>query len=272
MTRQKYFDNNSEIIEKWYKLLGFPKEYDTEFYCALREIQISDEVSIEKYDITSNDGKRNLLSLLFMCERLAEKYREKGISDKILFDTLRDLEIWTKKWSKIKGELFLGELNWLRHHFEMQLFQLGRLQFYMGQASCDIPEKGIKAGDKILDIHIPEGEPLLKEVCLKSVEDAKNFFAEYFPDYDYKCFICHSWLLDTSLEKFLKPESNILQFGKMFEKIRVDKSDAILRYLFQLDTTRDNLKNAVAYNSFTDAIKRHAMNGGELYEVLGVLR
>ena len=268
----KNFDMHIEVIEKWYKKLDFPKVYDTEFYHALREIKLSDALSIERYDTASKDGKRNLLSMLFMCESLSEKYHERGISENILCATLSDLVIWTNIWSNIKGELYLGELNWLKHHLEMQLFRLGRLQFFMGQVKCDIPERGVKAGDNILDIHIPGGQPLSREACLKSIEAAKKFFEEYFPEFEYKCFVCHSWLLDSSLERFLSPESNILQFGRMFEAIRVEKSDAILRYLFRWDTTRYNLQSAVPYNSFTDAIKRHAMNGGELYEVLGVLR
>ncbi len=75
---------------------------------------------------------------------------------------------------------------------------------------CDIPCRDVKVGVNVLEIHIPEGEPLSKEACLQSVEAAR---------------------------KFLKPESNVLQFGRMF-----------------------------------DAVKCHAMQGGEFYEVLGILR
>ena len=142
----------------------------------------------------------------------------------------------------------------------------------MGQAECDIPGRGVKTGDNVLEIHIPEGGPLSKEACQKSIEAAKKFFKEYFPEFEYKCFTCHSWLLDASLEKFLKPESNILQIGRMFDTVHIEKSDAILRYLFRWDTTRYNLKLASPYNGFTEAVKRHAIQGGEFYEVLGVLK
>ena len=260
------------MIKKWYQKLDFPKAYDAEFYHALSEIRISDATSIEKYDLSSTDGKRNLLSMLFMCESLAEKYRERGIGEAVLLATLSDLVIWTNTWSEIKGELYLGELDWLKRHLEIRLFRLGRLQFCMGQAECDIPGRGVKAGDNVLEIHIPEGEPLSKEACLQSIEAAKKFFKAYFPEFDYKCFTCHSWLLDASLEKFLKPESNILQFGRMFDAVHVEKSDAILRYLFRWDTTRSNLEFAVPYNHFTEAVKGHVMQGEECYEVLGVLR
>ena len=262
----------SSNINKWYNKLEFPKIYDRQFYSALNKIRISDVSFIETYDVCSTDGKRNLLSALFMCENLARKYHEKGISVEILHETLSDLVIWTKTWSDLKGELYLGELDWLKRHLEMRLFRLGRLQFCMGQSECDIPQRGVKAGDNVLEIHIPEGEPLSKEACSKAIEEAKNFFKEYFPEFDYKCFTCHSWLLDISLENFLKPESNILQFGRMFEAVHMEKSDAILKYIFRWDTTRENLRSVVSYNTFTEAVKRHVMQGGACYEVLGVLK
>ena len=63
------------IIEKWYKTLSFPTEYDTEFYKALDEIEISPDTKIDTYDIDCPDGKKNLLACLYMCEAEAEKCR-----------------------------------------------------------------------------------------------------------------------------------------------------------------------------------------------------
>lgn len=261
-----------KIIEKWYKKLAFPKEYDREFYGALDEIKISDAISIDKYDVYSKDGKRNLLSALYMCEQLAEKYSAKGIDENVLCDTLSDIVIWTNVWTNLKGELYLGQLDWLKRHLQMRIFKLGRLQFCMGKAEHDIPQNGVKAGDNVIEIHIPEGEPLSKETCLSSIEAAKKFFEEHFPEFDYECVICHSWMLDESLKNFLNPNSNILQFREMFEIVHKDKSDAILRYIFRWDTNRYNLKYAAASSSFTEKIKSCALKGGEFFEATGVLK
>lgn len=179
------------IIEKWYQRLDFPRVYDREFREALAEIKISDAISIEKYNVYSKDGKRNLLSALFMCEKLAGEYREKGISEDILDATLYDLVIWTNTWSNRKYELYLGEMDWLKRHLSMRLFRLGRLQFCMEQAEDDIPQQGVKAGDNILQIYIPEGEPLSQEEYKQTVDEAKSFFKRYFPEFDYQCMICH---------------------------------------------------------------------------------
>ena len=260
------------VIEKWYRELAFPKEYDAVFHEALERIKISDAIAIETYNVNLKDGKRNLLSALYMCEELSLKYAEKGIGKEILISTLRDLVTWTNVWSDLKGELYLGEMEWLKKHLEMRLFRLGRLQFCMGQAECDIPQRDVLAGDNVLEIHIPEGENLSREACLESIEFAKAFFKQYYPEFDYKCFTCHSWLLDESLDKFLKCDSNILQFGRMFEMIHREKSDAILRYVFRWDATRRSVRCLESYSSFSKAVKCHAMQNGAFYEVYGYLK
>jgi len=45
---------------------------------------------------------------------------------------------------------------------------------------------------------------------------AKTFYRKYFPEYDFKGFICHSWLLSPGLSQVLPETSNIIKFGKRF--------------------------------------------------------
>ncbi len=80
-----------KIIEKWYHKLNFPKRFDAEFYRALREIPISDSITAKNYDYECNDGRRNLLSFLFMCENLEKHYQEKGLDETLLLETLKVL-------------------------------------------------------------------------------------------------------------------------------------------------------------------------------------
>lgn len=260
------------VIEKWYKALSFPKEYDVEFYKALKEIEISPDTAINTYDLNCTDGKRNLLACLYMCEAQAENCRKKGINEDIIIDTLRDFVTWTNTWTKLKGELYLGELIWLNRHVDMKLFRLGRLQFCMSTAEHSVPEKGLREGDNVIEIHIPEGEALTKEACVESIERAKVFLAKYFPDFDYKCFLTHTWLLDDTLSQFLKPESNILKFQTLFEEVYRNESPAILHYTLGWDTTPENLESKTSANSFGQKIKDYFLSGGKFYEVLGILK
>jgi predicted TIM-barrel fold metal-dependent hydrolase len=261
----------NSVIEKWYKKLQFPKIYGESFYKSLQQIKISDAISIEKYDTSCTDGKRNLLSFLYMCEKLSQFYAEKGISEEVLLDTLQDIVLWTNVWSDIKGELYLGELSWLTRHLGGKLFKLGRLQFCMAGAEQDIPAYGLAKGDNVIEIHIPRGGKMDAHAVQQSIEQAKIFFEKYFPEFLYSCFTCHSWLLDDTLKKYLPQDSNILQFWDLFEKISSQQSNALLQYLFRWDTNEVNLPNAVCRSAFAQKIKQAVLEGEQFHEVLGII-
>lgn len=259
------------MLEKWYKKLNFPKIYDEDFYKALQQITISDAISVERYNTDWEDGKRNLLSFLYFCETLSQFYTAKGIPEDILLDSLQDIVTWTNVWSDMKGTLYLGELSWLSRHLQGMLFKLGRLQFCMATAEEDIPAYGITKGENVMEIHIPRGGKLDLQEVQESIEQAKVFFAKYFPEFSYRCFTCHSWLLDDTLKKYLPKESNILQFGDLFDKISTENSNALLRYLFRWDTTEINLPDAVCKSSLSQKIKKAVLEGEQFHEVLGVI-
>ena len=262
-----------EIIVKWYKKIGFSEKYDTEFYAALDGIYISEDTSIETYDEKSVDGKKNFLSLLYMCEALSNGYAEKGIPDEILDATLKDIRIWTDLWSDIKGELFLGQVFWLKYHLTMKLFRIGRLQFCHTMAEKEYPEYGIKKTDGTLDVHIPADGKLDIDECRRSFAMAKEFYEKYYPEKQYTYFNCHSWLLDRTLKKYLSPESNITRFGDMFERISDDVADDLFRYIFRWDIkNRELLAEHTPTSRFGVIIKEAAMNGEEFHSTLGIIR
>lgn len=267
-------DGKKEIITYWYKKLGFPEKYDKEFQEALETYQIPDGLTVDTYDMEETDGKRNLLSYLYFCEALKDAYQKKGIPEEILLDTLSDMVIWTNTWSDLKGELHLSQLNWLKHHLSMKLFKIGRLQYYLAEASHyrAVPEENLQVGDPILDIHIPAVGPLTPEECARSIAMAKEFFAKYFPEHRYQGFVCHSWLLDESLKEILPADSNILQFQKLFNLYGTEPSDAILRFVFCWNTTRENLREFPAKSFLAEAVKRRLENGGSFYETTGVIK
>lgn len=261
-----------ETIEKWYNKLNFPKVYDAEFKKALKNIKISDAITIEQYDTDETDGKRNLLSYLFFCEALKEKYAEKGIDEKILMDTLGDLVVWLDTWSDLRGEMYLGEAGWLKRHLSMDLIRLGRLQFCMAPAEHDIASANVKKGDPVIEVHIPEDGKLDRENCEASFAQAREFFKTYYPEYDYKCFTCHSWLLDASLKEILGEESNINRFREMFTLDEAEESDAILKYVFRWNATRNQVLKMASASSFAQKVKARVRAGGKFYETLGWIR
>jgi len=261
----------AENAEKWYLKLGFPKKYNKAFYRALDRIRVSDAVSVDSFGEGTDDGERNLITYLHLCEGVAEGYREKGIPEEILVDTLYDIVRWCETYSEIHGKLYLGELAWLKRHMSANLFKLGRLQFAMAESFCDVPKYNIKSGDPVMEVHIPAGEKLDPAECEKSIAMAKEFFAKYYPEFKYKYFTCHSWLLDPVLGEMLPEDSNILAFARMFDVVEEEDSMAILRYVFRWDTDVSNVKNAVTCGSFSEKVKSRAVKGGRFHESLGVI-
>ena len=90
---------------------------------GVRVIEI-EEVSVGQFDTTETDGRKNFLTLLYLCEELSEKYAQKGITEEILLDPLSDIGSWLNIWSELKGSLYLGETGWLKNHLSMNLFKL----------------------------------------------------------------------------------------------------------------------------------------------------
>lgn len=257
--------STKDIIKKWYLKLPFDRKYDQEFYEILEKIPIEKETCIDHYDLNNENGQENLLSFLYMCEKLQEQYDIHGVCEDILQDTLEDIVRWSEIWSEIKGYLCLGELNWLSKHMSFQLFKLGRLQFCFNKTGEEYPALGLQKGETYVDIHIPAVGPLNIDQCHASIEAAKSFFEAIFPDVKFTYFGCHSWLLDESLKNFLPNGSNILQFAKLFQKVHHEKSDDILRYVFTWDTTRKNLREKNCTSKFAEEVKEHVLNGETFY-------
>ena len=259
------------IIEKWYKLLKFDSKYDAEFYEALNTIHIPAETCIADYDFNCTDGKKNLLSYLYMGEALQEKYAEHGISEEILLDTLSDIARWCDEWSEIKGELYLGEIGWLSRSMNFYLFKIGRLQYCIHNVTERFTQFGMKLGECFIGVHIPPTGPLRIEEVERSLDMARAFFARYFPEMKYTYFSCLSWLLDETLQEYLPAESNILKFATMFKVVEAQPSDDVIRYVFGPTAKRENLQTWKCSSSFAQRIQAAIAEGKIFYETRGLI-
>ena len=260
-----------ETIEKWYRKLSFPAYYDGEFYEALENIKISDAIDCNTYNVRCKDGKRNLLSYLFFCEKYARECEQMGIDEQIVLDTLSDIVRWCNSYSAMKGELYLGELEWLNLHLNRKLFQIGRLQYCMTTTPMEVPQYGVHKGDRVIDIHIPAGEKLTAAECKCSIELAKVFFAKHFPEHTYSVMTCRSWLLDAGLRKYLSGDSGILQFAELFDIVERVESFSILKYLFAFDTTPLNVRYRYPVSSFAKEVQKDVLAGKKFYAAHGVI-
>lgn len=57
------------------------------------------------------------------------KYAEKGISEKVFVETLRDIGVWVQHAYHLSGHYAIGNFSWIWRHLEARMFRLGGMQF-----------------------------------------------------------------------------------------------------------------------------------------------
>ena len=242
-------------VLKWFDLLHFRPQWRQEVEDAA--------------DAFSADVPRtpmwHLVYALSRCEEVALQHKIRNIPETITLDTLGDIVVWAENQYLVHGTVGLLEAPWLEGHLAGKLFRLGRLQFKMEQSIASSDAFSLKEGDPVIEIHIPQGEPMSMDAVHASYLQAKEFFSVYFPEYKYRYFVCGSWLLDYHLKDFLKETSNIVRFAKEFEVICNHPSNDAMRRLFELNP------NKGPENSFQKNLRTFVENGGQTLEGYGIL-
>lgn len=219
--------------------------------------------------LRAKDDLTRLAVVIKCLEYTKAQYDRLNIDDRVFFDTMSDISIWCSN-NNNKG---LKNYGWIKNHLSCELFRLGRLQFQL--FACNNPTLNYSLlpfgfGEKMIYVHIPQGERLIYDDCISSLKHAKVFFAEHFPDYEYKYFFCESWLLYGDNNKFMSPNSNIIKFASIFDvKYSVkDDSQAIERIYGK----RQLFKSRYPENtSLQKSAKKFMQNGGRLGVGIGVI-
>lgn len=186
--------------------------------------------------------------------------QKKSISDSVYIDTFSDIVIWAENCNRMYGEYGLEALDWLKLHLQLRIFRLGRLQFQPVclKQSLHIKEKYFSPDDLALNVHVPQGLPLLSLECEKSYKTALSFFKGIPP-----LFICRSWLLCPDLEKLLPPTSNILAFQKNFTILSIDQNNRQAEERI-FGILQNNPECYIANTKLQYNAKNFLLNGGNL--------
>lgn len=77
------------------------------------------------------------LVFLALVPGASDLFRQRGIPDGVILDTLGDFVRWTGEHKRMRGAWGLTNLGWLQNHLRARLFALGRLQFRLEQFGQD---------------------------------------------------------------------------------------------------------------------------------------
>ena len=187
---------------------------------------------------------------------------------------MSDIRIWSENFREKSGYTGLQEVGWIHNHLTCKIFRLGRLQFqpfHFYLPPCVSKEKrknvGIRIGEKVLNVHIPQGEKLLREECEKSFRMAEEFFS----DHHYSAFICDSWLLCERNREFMAEDSNIIRFSEMFEILgSSDRSAQTLERVFGKEEKYP--QHYPEDTSLQKQCKAYLLSGGKPGTGFGIIR
>lgn len=127
----------------------------------------------------------------------------------------------------------------------------------------------LRRGDPVLDVHIPEGEPLQPEACEAAFERALAFFGDKFPEKPVRGFVCASWLLDSQLADILPENSNIAAFQRLMRLFPVASDDRqTLERVFGTDSI--DLASADRSTGLRRAIISYMEAGRRLHSAGGI--
>lgn len=207
------------------------------------------------------DPKRiGMLTCMLACAAdLHQWYQKKGISDRVFFDTMGCFTRFIEECREITGSWAFDREWWTSRQVSGKLFRIGALEYEMKN----------EEGEAVISMHIPSDAVLTARNCDSSMEEARTFFAEHFPEYRARNYICHSWLLAPELKQLLPEASRILAFQRRFRMIEVDyQGDDYIQWVFKtrgLPTAELPEKTLLQRN-----MKRHLLEGGKVGNGLGI--
>ncbi len=223
-------ENAKQLMQK----LDFPKKAQEELLLLLEKLLSLPEFlkTVESYNNDNFDFLKSvedikklaqsneiceytayMLLLICMVPELYSKYKQKGISDKIFYDTMCDLRYKLEECQLVHKKVGTFVPKWYRGFFELRIFALGRLQFEINQTwfDCEVNGTKIPKGTKVLSVHIPRtGTKLEHSLVIDSYRQAAEFFKDEFSG--NIIFICNSWLLYPWNREVLKDGSNLAEF------------------------------------------------------------
>ena len=146
-----------------------------------------------------------------------------------------------------------------------RLFRIGELEYELAEDS----------GEGYISLHIPSDAVLDAGRLNDSLERAKAFLRDYFPERYGERFLCESWLLSPALADLLPADSRIRRFRRAFTITDIfPDDDSALQWVFG---TAEKQKDTVVpedlpeKTSLQRAMKARLLSGRKPGSAIGIL-
>ncbi|GEM_PF-96595 len=165
-----------------------------------------------------------ILTLYLLFSRVTlEKVMEDNLPLSVFEDSMTEFAIWEKVCEAKTGAPGLKEADWLARTLRQELHRIGRFQYEIVTMKSKLAKVGditIPEGTAVINIHIPEGEPITKEKRIDSYKKAFAFFKDKVPLLNGNLvYTCSSWLFYPAHREFLQEGSNIVSFMDDFNML-----------------------------------------------------
>lgn len=196
-----------------------------------------------------------ILSVLLHCLlETYDKYKMKGIPEKIFWDTMNFIPRFIRTHKKIYGVNAFTWAWWFPRQLSMNEFRVGEYEYEL------IRENNFKK----INIHIPSDAKLDKG----DIRAIYPFVKKYYPQFEDAGIYCDSWLLAPNLKNVLPVNSNIIQFQNQFSIIRTDEnSPYFMDWIYsKLDIPYEELpENTTLQRN----VKKFLLEGGKIGTAYG---
>jgi len=217
----------------------------------------------------------NVVFYMNAVDLLIDKYKEKGLPEDLMWDSLQDFKYKNIECRSNSGYWGTFVPGWARKFYTAELFALGRFQYEIGGFRDEHYDRcGVKLNrhDKVLAVHIPSsGVSLTPEVRMDSYKRAYEFYKDEFEN-GIVPITSKTWLFCTKQEEFLLPTSNVLGFLRDFEILYEEEHDKFgdAWRLFG-GSSQKPVEEWDEENSLQRSYKKYIMSGGKTSNGYGLM-
>ena len=208
------------------------------------------------------DGVEELAAQLLTALRNREEGPWKNLPEEIWLDTMKCFTRFVKEHRRSLGHDGFDRGFWTTRQISAKLFRIGQLEYELKE-------------DKTIDLHIPSDTKMDMALLDESVAQARQFLAEYFPDWANAPMECESWLLSPALGSLLSEGSHILGFQRAFTRLSSNpEPNDVLEWVFQLTEGQQKttpLEKLQENTSLQRAMKTYLLSGGKIGTARGKL-